>query len=50
MASQTYLLEIVGTLSASRGLASRLYRRQKQCDQNANDRNDHKQLNQGKTV
>jgi len=44
------LLQVIGALQPSGRLACRLHGRQKQCYQDANDRNDHEQLDQGKTV
>jgi hypothetical protein len=44
------LLQIVPALGLPGGLAGRLHRRQQKRDQDADDRNDHQQLDQGKTV
>ena len=46
---QANLLEIVGALAPSGRFACRLHRRQQQRDQDPNDRNDHQELDQGKT-
>ena len=48
MQGQADLLEVVGALSPSRGLASRLDRRQEQGDQDRDDRDHHQQLDQRK--
>jgi len=43
------LLEVVEALRSSRGFAGRLYRRQQQCDENANDRDNNQKFHQGET-
>ena len=50
MNRQSDLLEVVTTRHAASCLASRLDGRQQQADQNADDRNDHQQLHQSKTL
>jgi hypothetical protein len=45
---ESEILEIIRARGSPRGLARRLNRRQQQCDQNANDRNDDQQFNQRK--
>jgi hypothetical protein len=47
---QADLLQVVCTLSAPCRFPGRLHRRQQQRDQNADDRDDHKQLNQRKAT
>jgi hypothetical protein len=46
---QPNLLLVVGTLHAPRSFTGRLHSRQEQCHQYANDGDDDKQFNQGKT-
>jgi hypothetical protein len=45
---QADLLEVVRTLRAGRGCAHFLHRRHQEGNQDCDDRNHHKQLNQGK--
>ena len=49
-ASERKLFEIVGALQTPGRLTRRLHSRQQQRDQDADDRNDHEQFDQGKTV
>ena len=47
---QANLLEIVAALGSAGRLASRLNRRKKKCDQNANDRDHHQQFDKSETL
>jgi hypothetical protein len=44
---QAKLPDLVGTLASPRRFAGRLHRRQQERHQDADDRNDHQQLDQG---
>ena len=48
--AQGQLFEVVVALHSSGGLTRRLHRRQQQRNQDADDRNHHKQLDKSKTV